>query len=78
MSKMSIVFILSIDKIEEETIVHKMRSRWNKSFGEFDWKDGKYYVAFYLKNDMEDFACLSNDMAYEGDGYNILHEIEIK
>ncbi len=40
-------------------------------------KSGKYHIAFYLKNDMNDFACLSNDMAYEGDGYNILYSFEI-
>lgn len=44
-------------------------------------ESGKYYIAFYLKNTMNDFATLSNDsnsIAFEGDGYNILHEIEIK
>ncbi len=40
-------------------------------------ESGKYYIGFYLKNDMEDFACLSNDMPYEGDGYNILYSFEI-
>ncbi len=40
-------------------------------------KSGKYHIAFYLKNDMNDFACLSNDMPYEGDGYNILYSLEI-
>ena len=44
-------------------------------------ESGKYYIAFYLKNTMNDFSTLSNDsnsIAFEGDGYNILHEIEIK
>lgn len=44
-------------------------------------ESGKYYIAFYLKNTMNDFATLSNDpdsIAFEGEGYNILHEIEIK
>lgn len=40
-------------------------------------ESGKYHIAFYLKNDMNDFACLSNDMSYEGDGYNILYSFEI-
>ena len=40
-------------------------------------ENGKYYVAFYLKNSMEDFAALSNDIPFE-EGYNIIHEIEIK
>ncbi len=39
---------------------------------------GKYHIAFYLKNDMNDFACVANDMTYEGDGYNILCSVEIK
>ncbi len=41
-------------------------------------ESGKYYIAFYLKNGMDDFASLSNNLDFEGDGYNILHEIEIK
>lgn len=40
-------------------------------------ESGKYYIAFYLKNSMDDFALLSNDLEFE-EGYNILHEIEIK
>lgn len=40
-------------------------------------ESGKYFIAFYLKNSMDDFASLSNDIPFE-DGYNILHEIEIK
>ena len=42
---------------------------------------GKYYIAFYLKNGLGEFARLANDpnsVAFEGDGYNIFHEIEIK
>jgi hypothetical protein len=38
---------------------------------------GKYYLAFYMRNTMEDYAKLSNDMAYELDKYNILYEFEI-
>lgn len=44
-------------------------------------QSGKYYIAFYLKNTMDQYAKLSNDrynLPFEGDGYNILHEIEIK
>lgn len=40
-------------------------------------ESGKYYIAFYLKNGMEDFAALSNDIEFE-EGYNILYEFEIK
>lgn len=40
-------------------------------------ESGKYYIAFYLKNQMDDFASLSNDLEFE-EGYNILHTIEIK
>lgn len=39
---------------------------------------GKYHIAFYLKNEMNDFACLANDMPYEGDGYNILFTLDVK
>ncbi len=40
---------------------------------------GKFYIAFYLKNSMNDYAALSNsDIPFEGDGFNILKEIEIK
>ena len=41
---------------------------------------GTYYVAFYLKNTMNDFATLSNDpesIPFKGEGYNILHTIQI-
>ena len=39
---------------------------------------GKYYVAFYLKNTMDDFAMLSNrELGFEK-GYNILYEFENK
>ncbi|MBO7217949.1 MAG: hypothetical protein J6V50_04535 [Clostridia bacterium] len=38
---------------------------------------GKYHMAFYLKNDRNDFAWISNDMTYEGDVYNILYSFEI-
>lgn len=44
-------------------------------------ESGTYYIAFYLKNTMNDFAALSNaesSIGFEGDGYNILHKIEIK
>lgn len=40
-------------------------------------ESGKYYIAFYLKNGLEDYASLSNDIPFE-EGFNILHEIEIK
>ena len=43
-------------------------------------ESGKYYIAFYLKNTMNDFATLSNDpdsIPFKGDGYNILHTIQI-
>lgn len=42
---------------------------------------GKYYLAFYLKNGMEEYARFANDpdsVAFEGDGYNILHEFVIE
>ncbi len=39
-------------------------------------ESGKYYIGFYLKNTMEDYACLSNDGEFEN-GYNILYEFEI-
>lgn len=39
---------------------------------------GTYYIAFYLKNGLDDYAMLSNDIKFEGDGFNILHTIEIK
>lgn len=42
---------------------------------------GKYYVAFYLKNSMNDFAAISNHpnvVLFVGDGYNILHSIVIE
>ncbi len=39
-------------------------------------ESGKYYIGFYLKNTMDDFACLSNDEGFEN-GYNILYEFEI-
>lgn len=38
---------------------------------------GTYHIAFYLKNNGDDFASLSNDVSFE-DGYNILHTFEIK
>ena len=39
--------------------------------------EGTYYIAFYLKNSMDDYAMLSNDIPFEGDGFNILHTIKI-
>ena len=39
--------------------------------------EGTYYIAFYLKNGLDDYAMLSNDIKFEGDGFNILHTIEI-
>ena len=39
--------------------------------------EGTYYIAFYLKNGLDDYAMLSNDIAFEGDGFNILHTIKI-
>ena len=39
--------------------------------------EGTYYIAFYLKNGLNDYAMLSNDIKFEGDGFNILHTIEI-
>ena len=39
-------------------------------------KSGKYYIAFYLKNTMEDYARLSNKVTYDN-GYAILCEINI-
>lgn len=39
---------------------------------------GKYYVAFYMKNSLGTYAMLSNDIPFEGKGFNILHTIEIK
>ena len=39
--------------------------------------EGTYYIAFYLKNSMDDYAMLSNDLPFEGDGFNILHTIKI-
>ena len=38
---------------------------------------GTYHIAFYLKNNGDDFASLSNDVSFE-EGYNILHTFEIK
>ena len=39
---------------------------------------GKYYIAFFIKNNQNDGAMLSNrDMKFEN-GYNILCEFEIK
>ncbi len=38
---------------------------------------GKYYIAFYLKNPAGNYAGLSNDLTYEN-GFNVLHEVEIK
>ncbi|MBQ2799717.1 MAG: DUF4832 domain-containing protein, partial [Ruminiclostridium sp.] len=40
-------------------------------------ESGKYYIAFYLKNSMDDYASLSNYLEFE-EGHNILHEIVIK
>ncbi len=40
-------------------------------------KSGKYYIAFYMRNTMEDYAKLSNNMSYINDKYNILYEFEI-
>lgn len=42
-------------------------------------ESGKYYIAFYLKNGMNEYARLANDpnsVPFEN-GYNILHTIEI-
>ena len=39
-------------------------------------KGGRYYVAFYLKNTMDDFARLSNRIE-TADGYNILHAFDL-
>lgn len=44
-------------------------------------QSGAYYIAFYLKSTNGEFAELSNDLEsipFEGDGYNILHKIEVK
>ncbi len=38
---------------------------------------GKYYIAFYLKNTMDDYAKLSNDMPYQNNKYNILYEFNV-
>lgn len=38
-------------------------------------QSGQYYLAFYLKNDIDVFARVANDADYAG-GYNILCEIE--
>lgn len=41
---------------------------------------GKYYIAFYLKSITNEFAHLSNDtdsVPHVGEGYNILHEINL-
>ena len=40
-------------------------------------KSGKYYIAFYLKNTMNDYARLSNKMNFKN-GYNILHYMVLK
>ncbi len=43
-------------------------------------ESGRYYIAFYLKNTMNDYAALSNNsesIPFEGDGFSILHTIEI-
>lgn len=41
-------------------------------------KGGKYYIAFYLKNTMDDYARLSNrDIVYTDNGFNILHEFDL-
>ena len=40
--------------------------------------EGTYYIAFYLKNGLNDYAMLSNDIKFEGKGFNILHTIQIK
>ncbi|MBO7217950.1 MAG: DUF4832 domain-containing protein, partial [Clostridia bacterium] len=37
---------------------------------------GKYYIAFYLKNTMNDRARLSNQLSFQN-GYNILFSIEL-
>lgn len=38
---------------------------------------GKYYIAFYLKNTMDDYAKLSNNMPYQNNKYNILYEFNV-
>jgi hypothetical protein len=40
-------------------------------------ESGKYYIAFYMRNTMEDYAKLSNNMDYIKDKYNILYQFEI-
>ena len=43
-------------------------------------ESGKYYIAFYLKNGLDDYAMLANDtdsVPFEGDGYSILWELDI-
>lgn len=40
-------------------------------------KSGKYYIAFYLKNTMNDYARLSNKMNFKN-GYNILQYMVLK
>ena len=42
---------------------------------------GTYYVGFYLRNTMKDYAALSNNpesIPFEGDGFSILHKITIE
>ena len=42
---------------------------------------GKYFVAFYLRNDLDDYAALSNadeSVSYEENKYNILHTVVIE
>ncbi len=39
-------------------------------------KSGRYYLAFYLKNTMDDFARLSNKIDV-ADGYNLIHAFDI-
>ena len=39
-------------------------------------QEGTYYIAFYLRNTMNSYAALSNDMPYKN-GYNILYSFEV-
>ncbi len=40
-------------------------------------KNGKYFIAFYLKNSMGEYARLANKMSFKG-GYNLLYSVTLK
>ena len=58
--------------VQEDVLTHNVSAEL-----ELPEAEGTYYIAFYLKNSMDDYAMLSNDIPFEGDGFNILHTIKI-